>query len=338
MPERHLRWGAIGASWIAEDFVIPALRESGASVTAVYSHSPDRANSYAAKNQIAAAYSDLNAFLADPTVDAVYISSTNETHHDQVLAAAAAGKPILCEKPMTTSLEAGRDMVAACDRAGVVLAVNHHMRNGPTLRAMKRQLQAGAIGEPLAIRIFHAILLPEFLRTWRVSRPEAGGGAILDLTSHDADNLRFLLDDEVDDVVAISSGQRFAAGGVEDAVMGVMRFRSGVVASFHDAFTIGNSPTGLEIHGTEGSLIGTEVLRQGPVGEVTLHRGEEVIPIDVGPRENLYVRGINQFTDAVLGSGGPAVSGEDGLRALAVALAVAESARTGQRVHVPAAL
>ena len=120
--------------------------------------------------------------------------------------------------------------------------------------------------------------------------------------------------------------------------MGVMRFRGGVVASFHDAFTIGTSPTGLEIHGTEGSLIGTEVLRQGPVGEVTLRRGDEVIPVDVGPRENLYVRGINQFTEAVLGSGRPAVTGEDGLRALAVALAVAESARTGRRVQVPAAL
>jgi 1,5-anhydro-D-fructose reductase (1,5-anhydro-D-mannitol-forming) len=334
--DRHLRWGAIGASWIAEDFVIPALRESGASVNVVYSHDPDRATSYAARNGIAGAYSDLDAFLADPAIDAVYISSTNQMHHDQVLAAAAAGKHILCEKPMATSLDEGREMVEAAHSAGVVLAVNHHMRNGPTLRAMKRLLQEGAIGEPLAIRIFHAILLPEFLRTWRVSRPEAGGGAILDLTSHDADNLRFLLEDEVEDVVAISSGQRFAKGGVEDAVMGIIRFRGGVVASFHDAFTIGNSPTGLEIHGTEGSLIGTEVLRQGPVGEVTLRRGDEELSVDVGPRESLYVSGIKQLTEAVLGSGRPAVSGEDGLRALAVALAVAEADRTGRRVKVPA--
>ena len=337
MTANHLRWGAVGASWIAQDFVIPALRESGAAVTAVYSHDPDRATSYAAKNGIAGAYSDLDAFLADPAVEAVYISSTNQMHHRQVLAAAAAGKHVLCEKPMAMSLDEGREMVAACDSAGVVLAVNHHMRNGPTLRAMKRLLQEGAIGKPLAIRIFHAFLLPGSMRTWRVSRPDAGGGAILDLTSHDADNLRFLLEDEVDDVVAISSAQRFADGPVEDAVMGVIRFRGGVVASFHDAFTIGNSPTGLEIHGTEGSLIGTEVLRQGPVGEVTLYRGDEVVPVDVGPRENLYVRGIDLFTEAVLGSGRPAVTGEDGLRALEVALAVAESAHTGHRVPIPAA-
>lgn len=95
-------------------------------------------------------------------------------HHGQVVAAAAAGKAILCEKPMATSLDEGREMVEACNRTGVVLAVNHHMRNAPTLRAMKRLLQEGAIGRPLAIRIYHAILLPEFLRTWRVLATRGG--------------------------------------------------------------------------------------------------------------------------------------------------------------------
>ena len=336
MSDRHLRWGAIGASWIAQDFMIPAIRESGAEVTAVFSHDPQRATTYAARNGIPSPYSDLDAFLRDPSIDAVYISSTNQMHHDQVLAVAAAGKAILCEKPIATSLDEARSMVEACRRAGVVLAIDHHMRNGPTLRAMHRLLKDGAIGQPLAVRIEHVILLPDFLRTWRVSRPEAGGGAILDLTSHDADNVRFLLEDEVDDVVAIASGQRFASGGVEDAVMGVMRLQSGVVASFHDAFTIGTSPTGLQIHGTEGSLIGLEVLRQGPVGDVLLRRGDHEELMDVGPRDSLYVRGIAQFTDAVHGQGRPAVTGEDGARALAVALAVAEAASTGRRVTVPA--
>ncbi len=77
------------------------------------------------------------------------------------------------------------------------------------------------------------------------------------------------------------------------------------------------------------------MLRQGPVGEVTLRRGDEEVSVDVGPRESLYVSGIKQFTQAVLGSGRPAVTGEDGLRALAVALAVAEADRTGRRVKVP---
>ena len=117
--------------------------------------------------------------------------------------------------------------------------------------------------------------------------------------------------------------------------MGVMRSRSGVLISFHDAFTIGGSPTGVEIHGTEGSLIGRETLRQGPEGEVILRRGDDEAAIDVGPRGNLYVRSIEAFTRAVRGQGRPIVTGEDGLRSVAVALAVLEAAETGRRVSVP---
>lgn len=337
MSEGGLHWGVIGASWIAQDWVIPALRESGAEVVAVYSTDPNRATTYGDRNGIPSAYSDLDAFLRDPAIEAVYISSTNERHPEQVIAAAAAGKPILCEKPMATNVAQAREMVAACDRAGVILAVNHHMRNAPTLRAMKRLLGEGAIGRPLAVRIFHAIQLPDFLRTWRVANAAAGGGAIFDLTVHDADTLRFLLDDEVEDVVAIASQQRYGEAGVEDSVMGAMRMQSGVVVSFHDAFTIGSAPTGLEIHGTDGSLFGREVLRQDPVGEVVLRHGVAESTVDVGERGNLYVRGIDRFTGAVRGDGRPFVTGEDGLRSVAVAAAVAEAARTGRRVTVPIA-
>ena len=336
MPGDGLRWGAMGASWIGRDWVIPALRKSGAEVVAVYSRDPTRAAAYSQRTGIPRAYTDVDAFLADPEIEAVYISSTNDLHHEHVLAAAAAGKAILCEKPMTTTLESAHAMVDACRQAGVVLAVNHHMRHGPTLRAMHRLLHDGAIGRPLAIRIFHAVLLPDFLQTWRVGSAEAGGGAILDLTVHDADTIRFLLEDEVADVVAIASQQRLSGGQVEDAVMGAMRSTGGVDVLFHDAFTIGNTPTGLEIHGTEGSLIGVEVLRQDPIGEVVLRRGDEVTPVDVGERGNLYVRGIRQFTEAVRGHGAPAVTGEDGLRSVAIALAVAEAAQTGRRVTVAA--
>jgi 1,5-anhydro-D-fructose reductase (1,5-anhydro-D-mannitol-forming) len=330
-----LGWGVFGASWIARDFVIPALRASGADVVAVYSTDPERGVAYASRAGIPRAYSSVDAFLADPGVEAVYVSSTNDRHHDQVIAAAAAGKAVLCEKPMATSLEEARAMVAACDQAGVVLAVNHHMRNAPTLRAMRRLLGEGAIGRPICARIMHAVLLPDFLLTWRVGRADAGGGAILDLTVHDADVVRFLFGEEVTDVIASASQQRFGHDGVEDSVLGVMRLASGAEVSFVDTYTIGSTPTSVEVHGTDGSLFGNEVLRQGPVGDVVLRRGDESTLVDVGPRENLYVEGIRRLTEAVRGNGTPVVSGEEGARSLAVALAVAEAARTGRRVTVP---
>lgn len=332
-----LRWGVVGASWIAQAFVIPAIRETGSSVSAVYSSDPARATAYADRNNVPRAYGSLDEFLVDPAVDAVYVSSTNERHAPQVLAAAAAGKPVLCEKPLALSLDDARAMVAACERAGVVLAVNHHLRNAPTIRAMKQLLQSGAIGRPQAVRVLHVLLLPEVKRTWRVSRADAGGGAILDLTVHDVDTLRFLLEDEPEEVAAIASQQGLGQGLVEDTVTGVIRFTGGVVASFHDSYTIPGEPTRLEIHGSEGSLIGVEVLRQQPLGEVTLRTGAEQFQVDVGVRENLYARQLRHFTAAVQGEGSPVATGEDGVRSLATALAVAESARTGARVRLPSA-
>ena len=263
-----LRWGAVGASWIAEDWVIPAIRQTGAEVVAVSSHDAERATAYAAKNGIPKAYASLDGLLADPNVDAVYISSTNQWHHPQTVAAARAGKHVLCEKPMATTLEEARAMIAACESAGVVLAIDHHMRNAPTLRTIKRLLDEGAIGRPLAVRIAHAMLLPDFLRTWRTSAPDAGGGPILDLTTHDTDNLRFILGDEVDEVVAMTAGQRFSANGVEDAVMAVLRFRGGV-----DRLDARRVHAGWLADGARGPRHGRLAHRHGSAAAVARRRG-----------------------------------------------------------------
>jgi 1,5-anhydro-D-fructose reductase (1,5-anhydro-D-mannitol-forming) len=105
--------------------------------------------------------------------------------------------------------------------------------------------------------------------------------------------------------------------------MGVMRFRSGVLAQFHDAFTIRHALTGLEVYGTDGSLIGEHVMTQEPEnGRVFLRRDAAVEEIDVGERENLYVRAVRLFNRAVRGEGQPSATGADGIRSLAIGLAV----------------
>ena len=199
-----LRWGAIRASWIGSDFVLPAIRESGGRVDAVFSTDREHGWTYAQRN-ISDRLCHARRTARGPRHRCRGREQHDEKHHDQVVAAVRAGKAILCEKPMTTSLDAAREMVMEASQAGVVFAVNHQMRNAPTLRAMQRELAAGTIGRPLAVPIYHADLLPEFLRKWRVADPAAGGGAILDLTVHDADTLRFLLGEEIEDVVAIKS-------------------------------------------------------------------------------------------------------------------------------------
>jgi 1,5-anhydro-D-fructose reductase (1,5-anhydro-D-mannitol-forming) len=264
----------------------------------------------------------------------VYISTTNERHKSEVALAARSGKHVLCEKPLALTMEDAREMLKACNQAHVVLGTNHHLRNAVTHRALRRLIKEGAIGKPLAARVFHAVYLPPRLQGWRLDKPDAGGGVILDITVHDADALHFALDDDAEEVVALSAGQGLARSGLEDAVMGAIRFRSGLLAQFHDAFTVPHTRTGFEVHGSEGSLFGEDVMTQEPQGRLYLQREKMREEVDLGPHENLYAHQVRHFNAAVNGQGAPFATGEDGLRSLAVATAVLESTKTGQRVAV----
>jgi 1,5-anhydro-D-fructose reductase (1,5-anhydro-D-mannitol-forming) len=286
----------IGASDIAKTRMIKAINaQPNSRVTAVFSSNTDRAKAYATENKIPKAYDNLKTLLDDPQINIVYISTTNDLHRDQALAAAAAGKHILCEKPLALSVDDAQQMLKAAKAANVVFGTNHHLRNAVTHRTLRKLAKEGVIGKPLAARVFHAIYLPPRLQGWRLSRAEAGGGVILDITVHDIDTLRFVLDSEVEDVIARSATQGLAKGGMEDAVMGVMYFRDGVLAQFHDAFTIKHAPTGLEIHGTEGSLFAVNVMTQDPVGRVVLRRDNEETEIELDPAEDLYAHSIFFF-------------------------------------------
>jgi 1,5-anhydro-D-fructose reductase (1,5-anhydro-D-mannitol-forming) len=333
--KRILGWGLIGASNIARQYMIPAINgQPDSKVMAVMSRSAERASEYARQNGIMQAYDSVDALLDDPDVDVIYISTTNERHMEETLAAAAAGKHVLCEKPLALELEDAIRMVETCREAGVVMGTNHHLRNAATHRTMHRLVKEGAIGRPLAARVFHAVFLPPNLQTWRIKSPAKGAGVVLDITVHDTDTLRFVLGQEVEEVMAISENQGMAESGVSDAVMGVMRFDGGVLAQFHDAFTIRHGGTGFQIHGTEGSLFGKDVMTQNPVGRVFLRRNDETEAVDIGAADDLYTTAVGRFNSAIRGKGSPAATGEDGIRSLAVALAVGESTRTGKTVPV----
>jgi 1,5-anhydro-D-fructose reductase (1,5-anhydro-D-mannitol-forming) len=330
---RALGWGLIGASTIAREHVIRAIRASGGEVAAVMSADPARAKAYAAENGIPVAVATLDALLARRDVDAVYISTTNELHREQAIAAARAGKHLLCEKPLALNLADAQAMIEAARQAGVVMATNHHLRNAGAHRAMREAIKAGRIGRPLAARVFHAVYLPAHLQGWRLQRPDAGGGVALDITVHDADTLRFVLDDEPDSVTAIGQSAGMAKAGLEDGIMTIARFRSGLIAQTHDAFTARYAETGFEVHGSEGSLVARNVMTQRPVGTVMLRDrdGERALDFD---RTDLYQRALSAFDRAVRGEGSPAATGEDGLRSLAFGLAALEAARTGRRIEI----
>lgn len=328
-----VKWVLIGASTIAREWVIAAIRaQAGHEVQGVVSGSAERGAAFAAENGIPEHGTDLDAALGDPEVGAVYISTTNEKHHDQAMAAIAAGKHVLCEKPLAMTPEEAAGMVRAAEAAGVVFATNHHLRCSGSHRAVRALVAKGRIGRVLSMRIFHAVHLPEHLRGWRINDAGAGGGVIPDICVHDADVARFVLGEDPETVVA----QMTASGlgeGVEDSAMSVWMMPSGAMVMSHESFTHPFAGSGFEVHGTEGSIFATGVMTQAPVGEVTLvtAEGRATVPF---PDHDLYAQGLADLAAAIRGEGAPAATGWDGVKSLAVAHAVRASARSGRREDV----
>lgn len=328
-----MNWGFVGASTIAGQYMAGAASAHGrGAVRWVISASPERAAEFAQGHGVACHGSDLNEALADPTISAVYISSTNEKHHAQALAAIAAGKHVLCEKPLALHPQDATEMVVAAERAGVILATNHHLRSAGSIRAIRDLIATGRIGRVLSVRVFHAVELPEHLRGWRLDNPGAGGGVIADLTVHNADLVRFLLAEDPLSVVAHMDATGLGQG-VEDSAMSVWTMPSGAMVFSHESFTHSFAASGVEVHGAEGSIIARGVLAQDPVGEIDLvtHQGTTRIAFDTGA---IYEQVVADFIDAVARQRPPAASGRDGLKSMQIAQAVRSAALTGQRKHI----
>ena len=331
----RVRWGLVGATVIGREWMIAAIRAVGGEIVAVYSRDAARARAYATEFAIPHAVTELAALLRHD-IDAVYIATTNDRHHDECLAAAAAGRHVLCEKPLALTLADAQAMVAACRRAGVVLATNHHLRNAAVHRAIRNEVQSGRLGRLVLARVVHGGLLPRHLQTWRLANPAAGAGAVLDLTVHDADLLRFVLDDEPTQVTAQIASTGLAQPGIEDAASGVIRFRSGLLASFTDSFNTPQLRTTVAVHGTAASIVARDCMAQTPGGRLWRRdaTGETELTL---VQENYYERGLSAFHAAIAGTGRPVCTGEDGVASLAVALAALQSAHSGTAQAIDAA-
>lgn len=328
-------WGIIGASQIARSWVANAIRANADSeLIAVLSRDRGRGQAFADLFAIGAVHTSLDDLLSDERIDAVYVSTGNDRHCEMTLAAAAAGKHVLCEKPLSLRIEEAVEMAAACDRAGVVLGTNHHMRAAATHILIRDLVRSGRVGKPLAARAMYCEYLPEALQTWRTSDPREGG-VIYDLTVHNVDALRFVLDDEPVEAMSMKASSLIGKNGVEDQTQSVLRFASGLIAYLHEGYVFRHHETALEVHGTEASIYGRGILDEAPLGSVYLRRGTEMTEIACAPR-NLYEGTIERFNAAVKGLGAPTATGWDGVRSLAGALAVQESAATGRLAPVAA--
>lgn len=326
-------WIFVGASTIASQYVLGAVRKQPRNDVAwIVSGSAGRVGDWAKSHNIAQSTTDIDEALADQSAQAVYVSSTNEKHFEQAMAAINADKHVLCEKPLAMTSADAQAMVAAAKQRGVTFATNHHLRCSGSHRKIRELIVEGKIGRVLSLRIFHAVHLPPHLQGWRINDAGAGGGVIPDITVHDADVTRFLLGEDPVEIVAqmASSGM---GEGVEDSAMSVWSMPSGAMVMSHESFTHPYAGSGLEVHGDKGSIFATGVMTQEPVGEIQLitEAGREQVPYS---SHSLYEQGLADFVGAVAGEGRPAADGTDGIKSLIIAHAVREAAATGKRITV----
>ena len=256
-----LKFGMIGCGSAAEIRGGLGIRLSGvAELAAVADNDRGRAEAYANSFGIDRWYGEGQDLIDDPEVEAVYIATPNKFHHPLTLAAAHAGKPVLCEKPFGTSVEENLEMIEACQKAGVLLSVSYYRRFYPSVQRAKRLIDEGAIGQVTLAGIHATHFLGEHHRPdlaprhWLIEKDMAGAGVFQRAGSHRIDVLVYLLG-AVRTVHA--DIDRMGEGyDVDDASVALLRFESGAQGFIAMHHTITGSETDwIEICGTKGRIL-----------------------------------------------------------------------------------
>ncbi len=293
---------------------------------------PDEARGRALAGSVGTAYFAAAEALLETGLDGVVVTSENVHHRALTELSAASGvRAVLCEKPLATTTEDARAMIAACAAQNVSLATAFPCRYSPAFRRLREQVLAGAIGDVLAIRGTNRGRAPS---GWFTDLSLSGGGAVIDHTVHVADLNRVLLGREATDVYAeISNG--FAHGDFDDTGFLTIGYEGGVFATLDTSWSRPKTyPTWgdvtMQVVGTGG------VLEMDMFGQSLIHYDDRAGQVTwpywgSGTDEGL----VADFVRLASGEDAPDLAtGEDGLRALEVALAAYRSADAGQPVSI----
>jgi predicted dehydrogenase len=303
-----LRWGILGTARINRR-VIPAMRAARRSdLAAVASRDLVRAEAHAREHGIPRAVQGYQALLDDPAIDAVYIPLPNTAHVPWTLRAIAAGKHVLCEKPL--ALQPGDvDRIALAARAaGVCVEEGFMYRHEPLTARVRGLLSDGAIGAVRAVLSGFTFTLEGAVNI-RLS-PSLGGGALWDVGSYPVTYALLI----AGEAPAIAFGSaHWTDSGVDDEFMGLLRFPGGVTAGIYAGF---RAPyrTWLEVLGSEGALTVPNPFRPGPMERLELERGGTIEHIAVPGSPAIFVREIEDFEARVLDGAPPVVTLDESRR------------------------
>lgn len=300
-----VNWGIVGCGWVARDYVAPAILSAPAArLLAACDLDPAALRRLAEGEPGITRSADLAEFLATPGLEAVYVATPNHLHRPLVEAAARAGKHVLCEKPMATTLADAEAMVAACRIAGVQYATAFDQRFHAYHRRLRELVRAGRLGEITVARVHYACWTPgdwspvagEAHDNWRVDPARAGGGAFIDLAPHGLDLTQVLLGEPLVETTCLFQRRVFDYP-VDDGAALLGRFRSGALLVMNVAY---NCPDQfprrtLELIGTRAMAIAHNTMGQTPGGSLRL------VDAATGATEEIVIPSAEDFSPFAAG-------------------------------------
>jgi xylose dehydrogenase (NAD/NADP) len=329
-----IRWGLLSTAGINDALITPIRESPRSELVAVASRSQASAEAYAAEKGIPKAITGYEALLADPDVDVIYNPLPNSMHAEWTVRAAEAGKHVLCEKPVSVTLDGLNQMAEAANANNVTVFEAFMYLHHPQTQRAKEMIDSGQLGTIQTVTSwFHFYLPPEDSDNIRLSQDLVGGG-LWDVGVYPNSLAIYMIGDGAP--AEIWSQQIVGETGVDVAMRSQLRFNSGAVAQLSSGF---RSPfrEGAHIVGEMGSLVIPEPWKPGEAGNDSImvfstHDGEkeEIITPAISP----YICEVQAMEACVLDGAEPVVPLSLSMQFLLSALGQYESARTGKVVSL----
>jgi scyllo-inositol 2-dehydrogenase (NAD+) len=301
--------------------LVPAAR-----LVAVADAAVERARQVAAELEVENSYGSLEAMLECRELDAVLIATPDKFHAQAVGIAARAGKDILCEKPLALNIAEARAALEAVSKAHVRLQIGFMRRYDPAYAAAMKRIDAGEIGVPV---IYKSVGRDKDAPPLAAYQSNLNGMMFYNNTIHDFDLARWLMQDEVSEVHSYTTvAIRPEVARYGDIVAGVvnLQYRNGAIGNVESYVqAVYGYDVRTEIVGSKGSiLVGS--LRHTPATFLTAHGGVQILADHFLTRfQDAYLAEVQDFVQNILNDQPPRVSGDDGLKALAIAVAAEKS-------------
>jgi 1,5-anhydro-D-fructose reductase (1,5-anhydro-D-mannitol-forming) len=325
-----IRFGILGFGLHAVKRLMPGFAAAKNSrVTALSRREIGKARESAKQFDIPHAFDSAEKMCRSKDVDAVFVTTPNACHLDDVLLALRCGKPVLCEKPMGINADQCRRMVEAARKANLLLGVAQVFRFENSTARLRERIAAGELGKVIFARSeFSFAASPDHPRKWINDPKVAGGGPIADVGVHCVDMLRFLLQDEVVRVTA-RGRQDSISKPQEAAATLILEFERGTLATVMVSFRA-DYRTPVEFVGDKGILRADDALNVEYPITLSLKRGAEIVDTETLTNQSVYARQVDSFAAAFEGGPEFPVPGEQGWQNQVILDAAYKSIKSGR--------